>query len=693
MKTRISIVLALVLSLSATGAANAQWVDETVASEGQQGEYSSIVLDSSDTPHAAWYDATNTRLMYGKRHIDGWDITIIDEGSKGRYAHIALNPTTDLPGIAYYDSADDNANFAWFDGTDWHTEVVDDTSDDQGQWIDLAFSNDGVPYVSYHFDEGDILSELGLMVCSRGVDAWSCTEVDDRTQGLGVFALGTHTAITFNGYNQPQIAYHDEADTSLKFAWNPGSSWQTDTVSDLLDLCGTYNGIAVDAGNNVYISTYDESTFGDNCAAVFKKIAGSWSKDQVECTSSSSTGRYSDIAVDDDGVLHMVYYAGGQLRYADDSNGSWAIYALDTDPSYWSNIALDSAGNPHVVYYNYTDMDIKYTRKLGPPEVASVDPASGVNTGPTDTITVTGARFTSDGEVSLYNSETGDEIQGSDVDVASQTTLTCVFDLTGQWPGLWDVRVSNTAGTGVLEDGFQVTTPAPEPTAVDPSVGQNDNPNFTVTIDGDYFADPMTATLVGPGRAQIAAISVTLNSMNQAEAVFNLKNKSVGTYDLKLEHEFGDNTLEDAFDIECGQPAANFNANPVTGAAPLGVNFFDQSIVYTDCGPNEHRWTFGDGESSSEAAPQHVYEDPGVYTVSLQINTDGGSSMETKTDFIAVTAGADDDADDDLDDDADDDDWIPDDDADDDLVIGDDDTVEEEADGGDDDDDDGGCCG
>jgi PKD domain len=684
-------ILSTVLVLAFTQYAHAQWVTETIASEGQQGEYSSIVLDSTDTPHAAWYDRANARLMYGKRLIDGWDIAVVDEGNRGRYAHIALNPITDLPAVAYYDDVDENAMYAWFDDTGWHNEEVEDTSDNQGEWIDLAFNNNGVPYTSFHFDEEDFLSELGLMVCFKDVDTWNCTEVDDRTQGLGVFALGTHTAIAFNGYNQPQIAYQDELDTRLKFAWNSGTSWTTDHVADFADLCGSYNGIAVDDGNNVYISTYDESTFGDNCASVFKKIGGVWSKEQIEC-GSSSTGRYTDIAVGDDGVLQVVYYAGGQLRYAEDSGSTWGLYTLDVEPSYWSNIALDSAGNPHVVYYSSIEMDLRYTRLLGPPSVTTATPDNGVNTEPTGLIIIEGAGFTSDSEVALFNADTNDQIQGTSIDVLSQTTLNCVFDLTGEWPGSWDVRVSNPAGMGVLENGFQITTAAPEPASMDPAIGQNDNPAFVATLTGTYFADPMTAKLIGPGRAQIVATSVTLNSLSEAEATFNLKNKSIGTYDLLLEHEFGNNTLDDAFTIECGQPASDFNANPTTGAAPLAVNFSDQSIVYADCGVTEYRWTFGDGETSSEAGPQHVYEEVGVYAVSLQITTGGGSSMETKTDFITVTDGpVDDDADDDTDDD---DDWIPDDDANDDdgLSLGDDDT--EEADSGDDDnDDDSGCCG
>jgi len=58
---------------------------------------------------------------------------------------------------------------------------------------------------------------------------------------------------------------------------------------------------------------------------------------------------------------------------------------------------------------------------------------------------------------------------------------------------------------------------------------------------------------------------------------------------------------------------ADFTADPITGVAPLSVNFNNQStgniIGYA--------WDFGDSMTSSEQNPTHSYVVPGVYTVSL----------------------------------------------------------------------------
>lgn len=84
-------------------------------------------------------------------------------------------------------------------------------------------------------------------------------------------------------------------------------------------------------------------------------------------------------------------------------------------------------------------------------------------------------------------------------------------------------------------------------------------------------------------------------------------------------------------------PLANFEADALTGRAPLTVNFTDQSTESI----TSWQWDFGDGTISTEQNPSHTYTDPGTYTVSLTATGPGGSDTETKTDYIEVRhAGA-----------------------------------------------------
>jgi len=79
-------------------------------------------------------------------------------------------------------------------------------------------------------------------------------------------------------------------------------------------------------------------------------------------------------------------------------------------------------------------------------------------------------------------------------------------------------------------------------------------------------------------------------------------------------------------------PVANFTAAPQSGPAPLLVQFTDTS----DGDPIRYSWQFGDQITSTEKNPYHLYESPGIYTVSLTVSNREGS--DTKTIPIEVTS-------------------------------------------------------
>jgi len=83
-------------------------------------------------------------------------------------------------------------------------------------------------------------------------------------------------------------------------------------------------------------------------------------------------------------------------------------------------------------------------------------------------------------------------------------------------------------------------------------------------------------------------------------------------------------------------PVAAFTGAPTSGAAPLAVDFVDQSSG----DPVSWSWSFGDGGSSTAQNPSYTYTAPGTYTVSLTATNAHGSDTETKVAFITVTDGS-----------------------------------------------------
>jgi PKD repeat protein len=84
------------------------------------------------------------------------------------------------------------------------------------------------------------------------------------------------------------------------------------------------------------------------------------------------------------------------------------------------------------------------------------------------------------------------------------------------------------------------------------------------------------------------------------------------------------------------EPRADFNATPTSGLAPLQVSFTDTSTSYD--GIAGWTWNFGDGQSSEEQNPNHVYAADGTYTVILMVlEEDGSDDVKTKMNYITVT--------------------------------------------------------
>ena len=85
-------------------------------------------------------------------------------------------------------------------------------------------------------------------------------------------------------------------------------------------------------------------------------------------------------------------------------------------------------------------------------------------------------------------------------------------------------------------------------------------------------------------------------------------------------------------------PVAAFSADQTSGTAPLTVAFSDLSTN----SPTSWLWTFEGGTPSTSTSqnPSIVYNDAGIYSVSLLVENDDGQDMLTKESFISVEGPA-----------------------------------------------------
>ena len=138
-------------------------------------------------------------------------------------------------------------------------------------------------------------------------------------------------------------------------------------------------GLAIGPDNTKYVVASKGGilflyTFGES---------GQWTRDKID-----SFARWPDIAVDEDGKLHISYCDDldendFNLKYATNFSGDWKITVVDDSASVgeYTSITLDDNGDTHIAYFDRSNLDLKYaTNKSGTwfAEIAIPDGDAGI---------------------------------------------------------------------------------------------------------------------------------------------------------------------------------------------------------------------------------------------------------------------------------------------------------------------------
>ena len=165
---------------------------------------------------------------------------------------------------------------------------------------------------------------------------------------------------------------------------------------------------------------------------------------------------------------------------------------------------------------------------------------------------------------------------------------------------------------------------------------ENIRPSFTIytLVDGNGSLTPSDNISVLKGDS--LTISIVPDSGNSISDIL-VDGDSIG---IQSNYTFWsvaqDYTIKAIFEI-IPAPVASFYGEPLTGYAPLKVDFFNTSQnTITNV-----EWLFGDNSKSSVTSPAHTYALPGFYTVCLLLTGPGGEDFLTKTSYIEVKEACD----------------------------------------------------
>jgi len=150
--------------------------------------------------------------------------------------------------------------------------------------------------------------------------------------------------------------------------------------------------------------------------------------------------------------------------------------------------------------------------------------------------------------------------------------------------------------------------------------------------DGTSMAAPMVAGLA-------ALIRSAMPSLNKYQVDSIIINTAHDIYGEACNSSYIGKLGSGRIDAEAaiaGLASARFTSDVTQGPAPLTVNFTDQSPY----SPTAWVWDFGAGDGSTDQNPTYIYNDPGIYDVSLIVDDTCslGPGEEHLTNYIWVTA-------------------------------------------------------
>jgi serine protease len=175
----------------------------------------------------------------------------------------------------------------------------------------------------------------------------------------------------------------------------------------------------------------------------------------------------------------------------------------------------------------------------------------------------------------------------------------------------------------------------------------NQAPTATFTANPETGEAPLTVSFNASGSSDPDGTIASYNwdfgdGATSTNATRNHSYSEAGTYLVKLTVTDNDGaTAEATTEIIVSPstnnpPTASFTATPITGYAPLTVNFNGSTSADTDGNVTQYSWAFGDGQTGSGVSTSHTYTEPGTYLATLTVTDDDGATAESTLEIMVT---------------------------------------------------------
>ncbi|MDW5549982.1 PGF-pre-PGF domain-containing protein [Methanosarcina sp.] len=159
--------------------------------------------------------------------------------------------------------------------------------------------------------------------------------------------------------------------------------------------------------------------------------------------------------------------------------------------------------------------------------------------------------------------------------------------------------------------------------------------NFTVSRNNLFVGENVTFVDHSTNQAnELLDFGDNSPASSTANVVHPYAKSGVYKVNLTVANEISsDSMVQKITVIQATPPSADFTSNCTEGSRPLNIAFKDISTGL----PDSWSWNFGDGNTSADKNPVHVYSSDGVYTVTLKVTNSKGSNSTQKINYITVS--------------------------------------------------------
>ncbi len=208
--------------------------------------------------------------------------------------------------------------------------------------------------------------------------------------------------------------------------------------------------------------------------------------------------------------------------------------------------------------------------------------------------------------------------------MVSDGSLTITLTAVTEFPKISGIGVFETRPPTVDAGEDEVITLPTSEVALN---GMGEDPDGgMITYEWTQISGPNTATLSDANTANLMAIDLV-----EGVYVFRLT-----VTDDENETNFDEVTVTVEPEMVGNMaPVAIAEADPLTGSAPLLVNFTGSNST-DDVEVVSYLWDFGDGTTSTESDPQKIFTVAGEYTVQLTVTDAGGLTNSTTLTIIVI---------------------------------------------------------